>query len=327
MRLPAPLFATLALLFAAACSIGDGGDDLFDAGAAASFAPGSVTTFVQTDGEGLAPSRELLGVHFVVHLVRLEDGEFRALYPYDPHRGCAVAWRPDFEWEGRTGWFRNSCHGELYDISGTRVSGPSPRDLDRFPVAVVDGRVIVTTSLDALILGAASAQPAAATDERPPQPTEAATAGSEGGPEMEITSSAFAHEDPIPERFSCDGDDISPPLAIAGIPEGTQTLVLIMDDPDAPVGTWDHWVEFNIPASTANIPEAVGMLGTAGNNSWGRTGYGGPCPPGGTHRYLFKLYALDIALDLDEGSAKQTVEAAMAGHVLANAELIGLYTR
>lgn len=327
MRLWTPPFASLALLFAVACSSGGDGDQ-FDAGDAASFAPGSVTTFVRTDSGGLAPSRELLGVHFVVHLVRLADGDFRALYPTDPHRGCPVAWRPDFEWEGRTGWFRNPCHGELYFIDGTRAFGPSPRDLDRFPVAVVDGRVIVTISTDALILGAQRSEPsAAATPEPSPAATVAATAGPEEGSAMQITSGAFAHEAPIPRRFSCDGDDISPPLAFTGVPDGTQTLVLIMDDPDAPSGTWDHWVEFDIPASTANVPEAAGVLGRAGSNSWGRTGYGGPCPPGGTHRYVFKLYALDAALNLDEGSTKQAVEAAMAGHVLASAELIGLYTR
>ncbi len=144
---------------------------------------------------------------------------------------------------------------------------------------------------------------------------------------MELTSTAFEPNDAIPEKSSCDGDDVSPQLAIAGTPDGTKTLVLIMDDPDAPVGTWDHWIEFDIPATTATVREGAGLLGTPGNNRWGRTGYGGPCPPGGTHRYFFKLYALDRALNLPEGSSKQAVEAAMAGHVLANAELIGLYSR
>lgn len=144
---------------------------------------------------------------------------------------------------------------------------------------------------------------------------------------MELTSTAFEHNDAIPEKYSCDGDDVSPQLSIAGTPDGTKTLVLIMDDPDAPVGTWDHWIEFDIPATTATVREGAGLVGTPGNNSWGRTGYGGPCPPGGTHRYFFKLYALDRALNLPEGSSKQAVEAAMAGHVLANAELIGLYSR
>lgn len=144
---------------------------------------------------------------------------------------------------------------------------------------------------------------------------------------MELTSTAFEHNDPIPEKYSCDGEDISPPLSISGIPDGTRGFALIMDDPDAPAGTWDHWIEFNIPPSTVTVSEDAGLLGTPGTNSWGRTGYGGPCPPGGTHRYFFKLYALDTALNLPEGSSKQDVEAAMAGHVLANAELIGLYSR
>lgn len=172
MRVPTPLLAALVLLFAAACSSGD--SVLFDAGEAASFAPGSVTTFTREDSGELVPSTALINVLLVFHVVRLVDGEFLALYPFDPHRGCPVAWRPDFEWEGRTGWFRNPCHGEIYFIDGTRAFGPSPRDLDRFPVAVVDGRVIVTTSLDALILGALSSVPAEAGDDRPAQPTEAA---------------------------------------------------------------------------------------------------------------------------------------------------------
>jgi Raf kinase inhibitor-like YbhB/YbcL family protein len=144
---------------------------------------------------------------------------------------------------------------------------------------------------------------------------------------MELTSSAFEHNGAIPQRYSCDGEDISPPLAISGMPEGTQGFALIVDDPDAPVGTWDHWIEFNIPETTVNVPEDVGLLGTQGANSWGRTGYGGPCPPSGAHRYLFKHYALDAKLNVEAGASKLVVEGAMAGHVLAHAELIGLYSR
>ncbi len=143
---------------------------------------------------------------------------------------------------------------------------------------------------------------------------------------MRITSSAFADGETIPARYTCDGQDISPPLVITDAPPGTESLTLIVDDPDAPVGTWDHWVEFDI-APTGEIPEDVGQLGTAGSNSWGRTGFGGPCPPSGVHRYFFKLFALDVTLGLAEGSDKAEVMAALEGHVLAEATMIGRYMR
>lgn len=143
---------------------------------------------------------------------------------------------------------------------------------------------------------------------------------------MQLTSSAFENEADIPARFTCDGEDLSPPLALEGIPEGAASLVLIMDDPDAPGGTWDHWVAFDIPVAT-NIPEAVGAVGTGGENSWGRTDYGGPCPPSGRHRYFFTIYALDTTLDLPEASSKRAVLEAMEGSVLAEATLMGRYSR
>ncbi len=143
---------------------------------------------------------------------------------------------------------------------------------------------------------------------------------------MELSSPSFDHESPIPQRFTCDGDDVSPELRITEIPEGTSTLVLIMDDPDAPAGTWDHWVAYDIdPVSL--IPENVGSLGTGGLNSWRREGYGGPCPPSGTHRYFFKVLALDAPLGLGGGADKETVLAAVDGHVLAEAVLMGTYAR
>lgn len=144
--------------------------------------------------------------------------------------------------------------------------------------------------------------------------------------EMTLTSPAFAQDEAIPLQFSCDGDDVSPELAWAGIPEGAASLVLIVDDPDAPVGTWDHWLLFDMPPDLEGLPQG-GTAGTDGNNSWNRTGYGGPCPPGGTHRYFFKLYALDITLDLPAGTAKAALEAAMEGHILGQTELMGTYTR
>ena len=154
-----------------------------------------------------------------------------------------------------------------------------------------------------------------------------------GDTTMQITSSAFTEGGNIPARFSCDGVDISPELAWSGLPEGTQTLVLICDDPDAPMGTWDHWVMFNIPAAEAGLPEDAKRQNlkdqgiVEGTNSWGKTGYGGPCPPSGTHRYHFKLYALDNALTLDSTAAKKEVERAMEGHVLGQAQLMGRYSR
>ena len=144
--------------------------------------------------------------------------------------------------------------------------------------------------------------------------------------EMSLTSPAFKQDEAIPLKFSCDGDDISPELSWTGIPDGAASLVLIVDDPDAPVGTWDHWILFDMPADLDGLAEG-GTAGMDGNNSWNRTGYGGPCPPGGTHRYFFKLYALDTTLGLPAGTAKAAIEAAMVGHILDQVELMGTYTR
>jgi Raf kinase inhibitor-like YbhB/YbcL family protein len=146
------------------------------------------------------------------------------------------------------------------------------------------------------------------------------------GSGMELTSSAFDDGAAVPGRYTCDGDDVSPPLQIGGVPAGAASLVLIMDDPDAPSGTWDHWVAYDVPV-TEEIPEGVGQLGTGGRNSWGRPGYGGPCPPSGTHRYIFTVYALDTLLGLDAVADKGTVLAAVGGHVLAQATLTGRYGR
>jgi len=144
---------------------------------------------------------------------------------------------------------------------------------------------------------------------------------------MELTSPAFENNQGIPSEYTCDGSDTSPELSIADVPENAKSLVLINDDPDAPVGTWDHWIVFNIPASTTTINKGQEPSGTGGKNSWGRTGYGGPCPPSGTHRYIFKLYALDTELDFQEGAAKKDIEAAMEGHIIGQAELIGTYKK
>jgi len=152
---------------------------------------------------------------------------------------------------------------------------------------------------------------------------------------LTITSTAFSHNSDIPSRYTCDGEDISPPLEFSGIPDGATTLALIVDDPDAPNPaapkmTWVHWLLYNIPAETAGLAEAVRTLppGTLeGINDWKLTGYGGPCPPVGRHRYFFKLYALDCTLpDMGEPT-KAGLEQAMSGHVIERAELIGTYLR
>jgi Raf kinase inhibitor-like YbhB/YbcL family protein len=145
---------------------------------------------------------------------------------------------------------------------------------------------------------------------------------------LRIASPAFSHNGMIPSIHTCDGADVSPPLSIAGVPKGTMSLALIVDDPDAPVGTWVHWVVWNIGAGTKEIPEnSVPHGALEGTNDFRKRKYGGPCPPSGTHRYFFKLYALDAPLPLKPGAAKAQVEEAMKGHVLAQAELIGLYKR
>ena len=150
---------------------------------------------------------------------------------------------------------------------------------------------------------------------------------------LQITSTAFSEGEMIPKLYTCDGTDVSPDLSWTGVPEDTKSLALICDDPDAPVGTWVHWVLFNIPAGEKGIlpeaaPEAALPNGAKhGTNDFGRLGYGGPCPPGGTHRYFFKLYALDTVLSLGSGATKAQVEEAMQGHILAEAQLMGKYKR
>ena len=144
---------------------------------------------------------------------------------------------------------------------------------------------------------------------------------------MKLSSPDFKHNSMMPSELTCDGDDKSPELNIADVPKNAKSLVLINDDPDAPVGVWDHWIVFNIPPATAKISKGVEPQGIGGKNSWGRTGYGGPCPPSGVHRYFFKLYALDTMLSLKEGAAKKEIESAMQGYIIAKTELIGLYKR
>jgi hypothetical protein len=145
---------------------------------------------------------------------------------------------------------------------------------------------------------------------------------------IQLTSSAFTEGSTIPKKYTCDGEDISPALEWSGVPQGTKSLALIVDDPDAPVGTFVHWVLYDIPADATGLPEGVTGTGTLGKSSFGKTGYGGPCPPKGpAHRYYFKLYALDTALGLKAGSTKAEVEKAMQGHILAQGQVMGKYSR
>ncbi len=151
---------------------------------------------------------------------------------------------------------------------------------------------------------------------------------------MQLTSTAFSEGEPIPAKYTCDQKDVSPPLKWTGAPAGTKSFALIADDPDAPVGTWVHWVVYDLPATSAELPEdspkGQYLPGGArqGLNDFRRLGYGGPCPPPGKpHRYFFKLYALDTVLDLKPGLSKKDLERAMDKHVLAQAQLMGTYKR
>jgi len=143
--------------------------------------------------------------------------------------------------------------------------------------------------------------------------------------QLKVTSTAFENEGMIPEKYTCDGINISPPLDIKDIPEEAKCLVLIVDDPDAPKGTWVHWLAWNIPV-THHIKENV-IHGIEGLNDFHQHHYGGPCPPSGTHRYFFKVYALDALIDLPADAKKEKLEELMSEHIIAFGELIGLYTK
>lgn len=150
---------------------------------------------------------------------------------------------------------------------------------------------------------------------------------------MDIKSRSFLEGGMIPARYTCDGENVSPPLEWSGAPAEVKSFALVSDDPDAPAGTWVHWVVYNMPADAAKLDEDIkpssefqnGMR--QGSNDFQRIGYGGPCPPSGTHRYFFKLYAVDRMLDLKPGATKNQVLQAMQGHILAQAQLVGKYRR
>ncbi|MHB8204198.1 MAG: YbhB/YbcL family Raf kinase inhibitor-like protein [Desulfomonilaceae bacterium] len=150
---------------------------------------------------------------------------------------------------------------------------------------------------------------------------------------IELKSAAFQEGAMIPKVYTCDGQNISPPLSWSGIPAQTKSIALIMDDPDATRGTWVHWVLFNIPPDTKGLPEKTPLSASLANgarhgvNSWPKLGYGGPCPPSGIHRYYFKIYALDLVLPQQPGMTKAQLLKAMEGHILAQGRLMGKYTR
>ncbi|MBI5143776.1 MAG: YbhB/YbcL family Raf kinase inhibitor-like protein [Candidatus Omnitrophica bacterium] len=147
----------------------------------------------------------------------------------------------------------------------------------------------------------------------------------QGGGEMKLSSPEFENNKFIPSRFTCEGEDVNPALVIENIPSDAKSLALIVDDPDAPMGTWVHWVVYDIPVASRIDEDSI--PGKQGINDFRRTDYGGPCPPSGTHRYFFKIYALDKELALKEGVSKKALEKAMEGHILDKVELVGLYKK
>ncbi len=154
-----------------------------------------------------------------------------------------------------------------------------------------------------------------------------------GGHAMKLTSTAFNEGGMIPEKYTCDGADISPALAWSDVPDGVNTFALVCDDPDAPVGDWVHWVIYNIPGEVRSLPEKLPAEDSLadgacqGINDFRKTGYGGPCPPGGVHRYYFRLYALDVALPCEDKMTKKKLLELMKGHVLNDAVIMGRYKR
>ena len=170
---------------------------------------------------------------------------------------------------------------------------------------------------------------------RPPQAArpQVTPAAQQEKSELKLTSTAFKEGEAIPRGYTCDGANVSPPLEWTGVPKSAKTIAIIADDPDAPSGTFVHWVLFNLPAEglglIENTPqtETLNGGGVQGKNDFGKIGYGGPCPPSGTHRYFFKFYALDTELPLKAGATKDEVENAMEGHTVAQAQLMGTYSQ
>jgi Raf kinase inhibitor-like YbhB/YbcL family protein len=196
-------------------------------------------------------------------------------------------------------------------------------------------RLLIFTSA-VLLIPFACARPDSSGQFRTAIPVQSAHFNFQGGHAMSfaLTTTAFADGGGIPKKHTCDGADVAPALSWHDAPAGTQSFALIADDPDAPVGTWTHWIIWNIPAKTTALPEGLPKVGESGDgarqgsNDFKRIGYGGPCPPPGkAHHYYFKLYALDAKLDVKAGASRSELERAMKGHVLSQTELMGTYGR
>lgn len=185
----------------------------------------------------------------------------------------------------------------------------------------------------AFLLWASMAIVACTSNPKPSPQTPTPSPSSQKKSEIVLTSAAFKEGQAIPRQYTCDGVNVSPPLEWTGVPKTAKTLAIIADDPDAPAGTWLHWVLYNIPADNIgfveNVPATENLKagGFQGKNDFGKIGYGGPCPPSGTHRYLFKIYAIDGELPLQAGATKADLEKAMQGHVVAQGQLMGTYRR
>ena len=187
------------------------------------------------------------------------------------------------------------------------------------------------TRISALIILTSLALFSCSTRPQPLPPEPPARQSPEKSGELRVTSAAFKEGQPIPRQYTCDGVNVSPPLEWSGAPKTARTIAIIADDPDAPSGAWVHWVLYNLPAENIgiveNLPETENLKagGFQGKNDFGKIGYGGPCPPSGSHRYFFKVYALDVELPLKAGATKAEVENAFAGHVVAQGQLMGRY--
>lgn len=177
------------------------------------------------------------------------------------------------------------------------------------------------------------ALPGCRTGPQPHPPQLSANQSPDQKSEIKVTSAAFKEGQPIPRAYTCAGVNVSPPLEWSGVPKAAKTIAIIVDDPDAPSGTWVHWVLYNVPADNIgfveNVPatETLKAGGFQGKNDFDKIGYGGPCPPSGTHRYFFKLYAVDAELPLKAAATKAELEKALEGHVVAQGQLIGTYSR
>ncbi len=182
-------------------------------------------------------------------------------------------------------------------------------------------RMLILAAVTAFVVALAGCAGESASPDIP------APEGDYGGGSMEISSSSFQDSGDIPAEHTCDGEDVSPELSISGVPEGSKSLALVMEDPDAPTGNFVHWLAWNIPPETKTINRGEEPEGSQGTNDFGNAGYGGPRPPSGTHRYYFRLYALDTTLDVEQGASKDELESAIEGHVIDKAELMGRYSR